>query len=163
MASDLAAARDRARQLRDEISFHNHRYHVLDRPLISDGQFDALVDELRQIERDFPELVTPDSPTQRAGHQPAEGFRKVIIPRLSEPDKATSRDELIAWHTRIATARANVFADLRSRAKARWPHCRSPLRRRAVRDGGNSGRRTNRRRHHSEPPHAAHAATEGSC
>ncbi len=62
MASDLAAARDRARQLRDEISFHNHRYHVLDRPLISDGQFDALVDELRQIERDFPELVTPDPP-----------------------------------------------------------------------------------------------------
>ncbi len=103
MASDLAAARDRARQLRDEISFHNHRYHVLDRPLISDGQFDALVDELRQIERDFPELVTPDSPTQRVGHQPAEGFRKVTHPApILSLDKATSRDELIAWHTRIS-------------------------------------------------------------
>lgn len=103
MASDLAAARDRARQLRDEVSLHNYRYHVLDRPLISDGQFDALVDELRRIERDFPELVTSDSPTQRVGGQPAEGFRKVSHPAsILSLDKAISREELFAWYTRIS-------------------------------------------------------------
>ena len=100
---DLAAASERARQLRDEISFHSHRYHVLDRPLISDGQYDALVDELRQIELSFPDLVTPDSPTQRVGDQPAEGFRKISHPApILSLDKVVSREELMAWHVRIA-------------------------------------------------------------
>lgn len=103
MPTNLEAERERARQLRDEISFHSHRYHVLDRPLISDGQFDALVDELRRIEHDYPELVTPASPTQRVGDQPAEGFRKVSHPApILSLDKAISREELIAWHTRVS-------------------------------------------------------------
>jgi DNA ligase (NAD+) len=103
MPIDAAAASGRARELREAISFHNYRYHVLDRPLISDGQFDALVDELRRIEQDYPQLITPDSPTQRVGDQPAEGFRKVQHPApILSLDKAVSREELLAWHVRIS-------------------------------------------------------------
>lgn len=95
--------RQRAAELRDLVAFHEYRYHVLDSPLISDGQFDALVDELRAIERAHPELVTPNSPTQRVGGQPAEGFDKVEHPApILSLDKATSREELFAWHTRIS-------------------------------------------------------------
>lgn len=98
----LAAARHRAERLRDEINFHNYRYHVLDRPLISDGQFDALMDELREIEAQYPELITPDSPSQRVGGPPSEGFQKVEHPApILSLDKATSREELRAWYERI--------------------------------------------------------------
>ncbi|MGC9468887.1 MAG: NAD-dependent DNA ligase LigA [Anaerolineae bacterium] len=100
---DLVEARQRAERLRQDINFHNFRYHVLDRPLISDSQFDALVDELRQIEGRFPELVTPDSPTQRVGGTPAEGFQKVEHPApILSLDKATNREELQAWYERIS-------------------------------------------------------------
>ncbi len=93
----------RAEKLREEIRFHSHRYHVLDQPVISDGQFDALVDELRSIEAQFPELVTADSPTQRVGGEPLEGFQKVEHPApILSLDKATNRDELFAWLNRIA-------------------------------------------------------------
>ncbi len=98
----LASARQRAERLRDEITFHNYRYHVLDRPLISDGQFDALMDELREIETQYPELITPDSPSQRVGGPPSEGFQKVAHPApILSLDKATSREELRAWYERI--------------------------------------------------------------
>ncbi|MBN1248058.1 MAG: NAD-dependent DNA ligase LigA [Anaerolineae bacterium] len=93
----------RAAELRDLITFHEYRYHVLDSPLISDGQFDALVDELREIEQAHPDLITPDSPTQRVGGKPAEGFEKVEHPApILSLDKATSREELFAWHARIS-------------------------------------------------------------
>lgn len=100
---DRASAQARAAQLRDEITFHEYRYHVLDSPLISDGQYDALVDELRAIEQAYPDLITQDSPTQRVGGEPAEGFEKVEHPTpILSLDKATSREELQAWHTRIS-------------------------------------------------------------
>ena len=67
-------AEKRAEDLRDEIAHHNYRYHVLDEPEISDAAFDALMEELRAIEEARPDLVTPDSPTQRVGGQPREGF-----------------------------------------------------------------------------------------
>ncbi len=69
---DRDEARERAEQLRDEIARHDHRYHVLDDPEISDAEYDALVDELRAIEERFPELRTPDSPTRRVGAPPRE-------------------------------------------------------------------------------------------
>ncbi len=95
-------ARQRAEELRDTINYHSYRYYVLNSPLISDGQFDALVDELRAIEAKYPDLITPDSPTQRVGSAPAEGFEKVTHPApILSLDKATSREELLAWHTRI--------------------------------------------------------------
>ncbi len=93
----------RAAKLREEINYHNYRYHTLDSPLISDAQFDALVDELRALEIAHPELITPDSPTQRIGGAPAEGFAKVEHPApILSLDKASSRAELLAWHTRIS-------------------------------------------------------------
>ncbi len=72
------AAEARAAELRAVIEEHNWRYHVLDAPVISDTQFDALVRELEQLEKAYPELTTPDSPTQRVGGQPQEGFAPVI-------------------------------------------------------------------------------------
>jgi len=67
-------AERRAEALRDEIAHHNYRYHVLDAPEISDAAFDRLMAELRAIEEAYPDLVTADSPTQRVGGQPREGF-----------------------------------------------------------------------------------------
>ncbi|MBN2394212.1 MAG: NAD-dependent DNA ligase LigA [Anaerolineae bacterium] len=93
----------RAEKLREEINYHNYCYHTLDSPIISDAQFDALVDELRALEAAHPELITPDSPTQRVGGAPAEGFAKVEHPApILSLDKASSRAELFAWHTRIS-------------------------------------------------------------
>lgn len=72
-------------QLRQEINEHNYRYHVLDDPQISDAEFDALVRRLEEIERHYPDLITPDSPTQRVGGQPRAGFDSVThrVPMLS--------------------------------------------------------------------------------
>jgi DNA ligase (NAD+) len=67
-------AEKRAEALRDEIAHHNYRYHVLDDPEISDAEFDALMEELRGIEQKYPDLVTENSPTQRVGGEPREGF-----------------------------------------------------------------------------------------
>ncbi|MGC9399338.1 MAG: NAD-dependent DNA ligase LigA [Anaerolineae bacterium] len=96
-------ARERAEELRDKLNYHNYRYYVLNQPLISDAEYDALMDELREIEAQYPDLVTPDSPTHRVGAEPAEGFVKVEhpVPILSL-DKANNREELFAWRERIA-------------------------------------------------------------
>lgn len=75
------SAVERAARLRAEINEHNYRYHVLDAPIISDAEFDALLNELREIESQYPELITPDSPTQRVGAPAAEGFAKVRHPQ----------------------------------------------------------------------------------
>ncbi len=100
---DLETAREQAATLREQIRSHNYRYYVLNRPVVSDAEYDALMDELRALEQQFPELVTPDSPTQRVGAEPAEGFTKVAHPApILSLDKATRREELFAWHTRIA-------------------------------------------------------------
>ncbi len=79
------AARRRAEALRAEIAHHDLRYHALDDPEISDADYDQLVRELRDLEAGFPELVTPDSPTQRVGAGPAAGFGVVVhrVPMLS--------------------------------------------------------------------------------
>jgi DNA ligase (NAD+) len=92
----------RAAELRRELEFHNHRYYVLDDPVVDDDEYDALLDELRAIEAERPELRTPDSPTQRVGAPPLERFAEVehAEPMLS---LANARDEgeLRAWETRI--------------------------------------------------------------
>ncbi|MBF8283111.1 MAG: DNA ligase ((+)) LigA, partial [Anaerolineales bacterium] len=67
----------RAAQLRKEINFHLHRYHVLSAPVISDAEYDVLFRELQALEAEHPELVTPDSPTQRVGGFVSEKFEKV--------------------------------------------------------------------------------------
>ncbi len=63
--------------LRDKIRYHEHRYYVLDDPEISDAEFDDLMNQLKALEAEHPELITPDSPTQRVGGKPREGFVKV--------------------------------------------------------------------------------------
>jgi DNA ligase (NAD+) len=98
---DSAPAR-RAEKLRSDLSRHEHLYYVLDAPVISDPEYDALMNDLKQIEAAHPELLTPDSPTQRVGGKPAEGFKKV---RHSRPmlslDNAYSAEELAAWDARV--------------------------------------------------------------
>src|SRR5204862_6633806 len=91
----------RLENLREKIRQHEYRYYVLDDPEISDADFDRLMNQLKKIEAEHPELVTPDSPTQRVGGKPREGFVKVphSIPMLSL-DNAYSEDELRAWERR---------------------------------------------------------------
>jgi DNA ligase (NAD+) len=88
--------------LRDEIRRHEYRYYVLDDPQISDADFDRLMNELKKLEAAHPELITPDSPTQRVGGKPREGFVKVAhsAPMLSL-DNAYSEEELRDWERRI--------------------------------------------------------------
>ena len=69
-------ARERVDELRHQITHHEHRYYVLDDPEISDGEFDALLRELERLEAEHPDLVTPDSPSQRVGGAPREGVEK---------------------------------------------------------------------------------------
>jgi DNA ligase (NAD+) len=92
----------RAEELREEIRHHEHLYFVLDAPEISDAEFDAKVNALKAIEREHPELVTPDSPTQRVGGKAREGFVKVphSVPMLSL-DNAYSEEELRDWTRRV--------------------------------------------------------------
>src|SRR6201981_1575515 len=88
--------------LREQIRHHEYRYYVLDDPEISDAEFDRLMNELKKLEAAHPELITPDSPTQRVGGKPREGFVKVAhsVPMLSL-DNAYSEDELRNWERRV--------------------------------------------------------------
>jgi DNA ligase (NAD+) len=98
-----AEARRRIEELRKEIHYHNYRYYVLSSPVISDAEYDALFRELRALEEAHPELVTPDSPTQRAGAPPAEAFERVTHPApIISLDNAFSGDDLRAWIERIS-------------------------------------------------------------
>jgi len=89
-------------RLRDEIRRHDHLYYVLAKPVISDREYDRLMARVKQIEADRPELITPDSPTQRIGDRPIEGFAKVRhdVPMLSI-DNTYSPDELREFHNRV--------------------------------------------------------------
>jgi DNA ligase (NAD+) len=94
--------RGRIEELREQIRYHNRRYHVEDAPEISDAEYDALYNELESLEADHPELVTPDSPTQRVGGEPLEGFEEVrhSTPMLSLSN-ARKTEELREWDTRV--------------------------------------------------------------
>ena len=89
-------------RLRHQIRHHEYRYYVLDDPEIPDAQFDGLLNQLKKLEAQHPELVTPDSPTQRVGGKPREGFVKVphSVPMLSL-DNAYTEDELRNWERRV--------------------------------------------------------------
>ena len=99
--ADLGAPQ-RAAELREELNSHNHRYYVLDDPIISDGQYDGLMAELRRLEEEYPELLIPQSLTQRVGAAPAEGFTQVAhqLPMLSLGN-AFDDDGVAAWHRRV--------------------------------------------------------------
>src|SRR5258705_12614649 len=93
---------DEIESRREEIRHHESRYYVLDDPEISDAEFDRLMNELKKLEAGHPELITPDSPTQRVGGKPREGFVKVAhsTPMLSL-DNAYSEEELRNWERRV--------------------------------------------------------------
>ena len=99
---DSSSAAKRTEDLRTKLRHHEHLYHVLDTPEISDAEYDALMNELKRTEAAHPELVTADSPTQRVGGKPAEGFVKVRHSRLMlSLDNAYSAEELAAWDRRV--------------------------------------------------------------
>src|SRR5438132_9777413 len=89
-------------RLREDIRHHEYRYYVLDDPEISDAEFDRLMNQLKKLEAEHPELITPDSPTQRVGGKPREGFVKVphSVPMLSL-DNALGEDELRDFDRRV--------------------------------------------------------------
>jgi DNA ligase (NAD+) len=92
-------------QLREELRHHEYQYHVLDAPEISDAEYDAKMRELRALEADHPELVTPDSPTQRVGGKPKEGFAKLDHSRpMLSLDNVNSEQELADWERRVRAA-----------------------------------------------------------
>ena len=100
-----AAEKDASRrieELRQQIRYHEHRYYVLDDPELSDADFDRLMQDLKKLEAEHPELITPDSPTQRVGGKPREGFVKVphSTPMLSL-DNAYNEQELRDWERRV--------------------------------------------------------------
>ncbi|MDQ7780139.1 MAG: NAD-dependent DNA ligase LigA, partial [Planctomycetota bacterium] len=105
MNEKQAAAR--IAELRREIEFHNHRYYALDDPVVSDAEYDALMRELASLEKEFPDLLTPDSPTQRVGTAPVSKFETV---RHSTPmvslENVFSKQELEEWFARLREAAA---------------------------------------------------------
>src|SRR5947209_14121055 len=93
---------ERMRQLREQIRHHEERYYVHNAPEISDEEFDRLLHELERLEAEHPDLVTPDSPTQRVAGRAVDGFATVehLVPMLSL-DNAYTEDELRAFDERV--------------------------------------------------------------
>ena len=97
------ATKTRYEKLKSEVHSHNYRYHVLDAPIISDLEYDKLLNELKEIEAEHPDWITPDSPTQRAGAEPADRFDKVRHPApILSLANAFGADDTRAWLERIA-------------------------------------------------------------
>lgn len=108
----MTASERRAAELRKQLEHHGHRYYVLDDPEIGDDDYDALLDELRALEAEHPELVSPDSPTQRVGGEPVGALEKVahLQPMLSLAN-ARSAEELRAWVARMRSHLAREGID----------------------------------------------------
>jgi DNA ligase (NAD+) len=85
-------------ELREQVDHHLYRYHVLDDPEVSDAEYDRLYDELQALESEHPDLITPDSPTQRVGAPPSERFRKVQhLTPMGSLEKVTDDESLYKW------------------------------------------------------------------
>ena len=111
VAGTLEEAAKRIDALRDELRHHEYQYHVLDSPEISDAEYDAKMRELRTLEGQHPELITPDSPSQRVGGKPKEGFAKVEHSRpMLSLDNVNSEEELGDWERRVRSARRKQLA-----------------------------------------------------
>jgi DNA ligase (NAD+) len=113
-----STAAQRAEELRAELRRHEHLYYVQDAPEITDAAYDALMNELKRIEAEHPELLSADSPTQRVGGKPAEGFQKV---RHSRPmlslDNVYSAEELAAWEARVRELAGELPVDFMAEFK----------------------------------------------
>jgi len=110
---DMGKVKQRIEELRGLINHHNYRYYVLDNPEISDAEYDGFMRELKQLEDEHPEFVTPDSPTQRIGAPPVEEFGVVEHPEpLLSLSNAFSYEELAAWHKRATNLLGGRSFDL---------------------------------------------------
>jgi DNA ligase (NAD+) len=102
MATAAKNVQGKIEALREKIRYHEHRYYVLDDPEISDAEFDRLMNQLKKLEAEHPELITPDSPTQRVGGKPREGFVKVAhSSQMLSLDNAYNEQELRDWERRV--------------------------------------------------------------
>jgi DNA ligase (NAD+) len=101
-SAKIKSPEQRAQSLRQQLEHHEHLYYVLDQPTITDADYDALMRELRALEETNPELIVPDSPTQRVGGKPREGFVKLphSSPMLSL-DNALNEPELREFDARV--------------------------------------------------------------
>lgn len=114
---EIGAVGDRIEELRSQVAYHNHRYHTLDDPELPDGDYDAMVRELRQLEGDYPEFADESSPSQAVGGSTVNTFAPVEhrVPMMSL-DNAMNGDELRAWADRVAKgldAPARYIAELK--------------------------------------------------
>src|ERR1700678_3296599 len=92
-------------ELRDQLRHHEYLYYVEDAPELTDAQYDVLMNKLKKLESEHPELVTPDSPSQRVGGKPKEGFTKMPHSRpMLSLDNAYNEEELRAWEQRVRDA-----------------------------------------------------------
>src|SRR5499427_1499756 len=98
----FAEAKTRHAEMAEEIRRHDHAYYVLAQPTISDPEYDRLYHQLLDLEKDFPQLITPDSPSQRVAGQPLKGFKPVhhLVPMLSL-DNTYSEDEVADFVRRV--------------------------------------------------------------
>src|SRR5918999_2074379 len=104
-------AKKRLTELRESIDYHSYRYHVLDDPEVADAESDALMAELIGIEEEFPDLITPDSPTQRVGAPPSDQFAPVQHrSAMMSLDNCFSLEELLAWGKRVERSIGTVDA-----------------------------------------------------
>ena len=95
-------------KLRKGIRHHDYRYYVLNQPEISDKEYDELLSKLKKLEAKYPELITPDSPTQRVAGQPLEGFKQVHHGvRMLSLDNTYSSEEMEEWDKRVRKALPN--------------------------------------------------------
>jgi DNA ligase (NAD+) len=106
-AAKSAAAR--VRELREQLQHHNYRYYVLDEPEVSDAEYDRLLRELKALEEQYPDLITPDSPTQRVGATPVSELQEVVHARpMLSLDNAFAEEDLIAFDRRVRERLENV-------------------------------------------------------
>jgi DNA ligase (NAD+) len=95
--------------LREQLRHHEHLYYVLDAPVLTDAQYDALINRLKALEGEHPDLLTPDSPTQRVGGKPKDGFQKIAHSRpMLSLDNAYDEADLRAWDQRVRAALPNT-------------------------------------------------------
>jgi DNA ligase (NAD+) len=114
----LEQAAKRIDELREELRHHEHQYYVLDSPEISDAEYDVRMRELRMLEARHPELVTPDSPSQRVGGKPKEGFAKIEHSRpMLSLDNVNNEEELSDWERRVRAMLGNAEASYVSELK----------------------------------------------
>ena len=121
MASPSKDVAKKIEALREKIRHHEYLYYVVDQPEISDAEFDELMRELKGLEAEHPDLITADSPTQRVGGKPREGFVKVphSSPMLSL-DNTYNEEELRDWERRVHELSGRQRCGLCLRAEARW-------------------------------------------